>query len=30
MESIEGWAVKRAIQIAIELGIVEAEFEGDS
>lgn len=30
MESIEGWATKRAIQIAIELGIVEAEFEGDS
>ena len=30
MESIEAWAAKRAIQFAIELGITEAEFEGDS
>ena len=28
--SIEAWAVKRAVQFALELGITEAEFEGDS
>uniref|UniRef100_A0A2N9GNK1 RNase H type-1 domain-containing protein n=1 Tax=Fagus sylvatica TaxID=28930 RepID=A0A2N9GNK1_FAGSY len=28
--SIEAWAVKRSIQFALEIGITEAEFEGDS
>ena len=28
--SIEAWAVKRSIQFALEIGIAEVEFEGDS
>ncbi|GMY15487.1 hypothetical protein FCV25MIE_10726 [Fagus crenata] len=28
--SIEAWAVKRAIQFVLEIGLTEAEFEGDS
>ena len=28
--SIEAWAAKRSIQFALEIGLTEAEFEGDS
>uniref|UniRef100_A0A2N9J5F1 RNase H type-1 domain-containing protein n=1 Tax=Fagus sylvatica TaxID=28930 RepID=A0A2N9J5F1_FAGSY len=28
--SIEAWTVKRSIQFALEIGLTEAEFEGDS
>jgi hypothetical protein len=28
--SIEAWAVKRSIQFVLEIGLTEAEFEGDS
>lgn len=30
VESIEAWAAKRAVQFAREIGIFEAELEGDS
>ena len=30
VESIEAWAAKRAVQFVTEVGIPEAEFEGDS
>jgi ribonuclease HI len=30
VESIEAWAAKRAVQFVSEIGLSEAEFEGDS
>lgn len=30
VDSIEAWVAKRAVQLALEIGITEAEVEGDS